>query len=381
MTRRRKAIPTWAKVLLCAFAIAGGASVAHLTDFGRPTARAHSLFSESDAPSLVRTAHAQTQTEATHSEPPEAAPQVPAPQVEADLIPVGPRDEKPNYHELHPAPEMPDPLGEQFAQGRVITGHTPHRLILFTFDDGPDHRNTPRLLDMLDREGIKAVFFLTSNRFSGHGQRHIAHREIVQDIVRRGHIVGNHTLGHQNLPSLGPVEIQREVVGGQRVFEAVLGQRPWLLRPPGGGRTSRTDRYVSQQGYTTMMWNLGTGDTQVRSAEEVLQTFQRVISRREREGDRGGIVLLHDIHAWSVRAFPMIVDWLRSENCRLLDEGEELYDFVDDPRYFYAELEGADPSVDAPVAVLDPDTHYRRQLRVYEDTLRRCRAVAQADER
>ena len=60
-----------------------------------------------------------------------------------------------------------DAVGSHLADGRIITGAARHRVILFTFDDGPDRRSTPRLLQHLDDAGIKAVFFVTTNKVRG----------------------------------------------------------------------------------------------------------------------------------------------------------------------------------------------------------------------
>ncbi|MGF1467805.1 MAG: polysaccharide deacetylase family protein [Sandaracinaceae bacterium] len=265
------------------------------------------------------------------------------------------------------------PFGEGLAGGKVITGHTPHRLILFTFDDGPDDRNTPRLLRLLDARGIKAVFFLTAGRLRGDGPRARRRREIARDILLRGHTVGNHTIDHVQLPLLLDVEVEQQVRGADEVFEKVLGRRTWLIRPPGGARSARTDRLLAGWGYGQVLWNLGTGDAAVRTGEEAYDVFRRMLRRRRIEfGDEGGIVLLHDIHEWSVDAFVLIHRYLERRNCQLLAKGEELFDIVDDPGLFFAPREGADPTAEAPAAVLTPAALEARQRRLRARTRARC---------
>lgn len=268
-------------------------------------------------------------------------------------------------------------LGEAFADGLVLTGATPHRLILFTFDDGPDRRTTPRLLRYLDALGIRAVFFVTSQRLHASGPRAAAERGILRDIVRRGHLVGNHTRNHEQLPLLASHQVLAELDDTEAIFEDELGGRTWLMRPPGGSRSPRVDQLVSSRGYTQVLWNLGTGDFQVRDADAVVETFVRVLARRERDhGDRGGIVLMHDTHDWSVEAFPRIVAWLREQNCTLLAEGEELYDIVDDPALFFTARGSREPGVDAPSARPDPVVLAARQARLRDETARRCGRLA-----
>lgn len=265
-------------------------------------------------------------------------------------------------------------LAPDLARGRVVTGATPHRLVLFTFDDGPDVWNTTRLLDSLDREGVKAVFFLTASRLLGTSRRQRRQIQVAREIVRRGHSVGSHTLDHEQLPTLSTPEVLRQVREAEDVFVRVLGARPWLLRPPGGARSTRVDEIIEDRGYTMVLWNLGAGDVQVETPEDVLDTWRRVFDRRERErGDGGGIVLLHDLHDRSVEAFSLILDDLRRRNCRLLEKDEELYDVVDDLALFFEpRWPGDPPGAHARPAMPDPEVLRARQRRLREATRARC---------
>ena len=258
----------------------------------------------------------------------------------------------------------------------MITGETAHRLLLFTFDDGPDPRTTPILLDHLDRAGVKAIFFVTTGRFEEGTVRHREIAELAREIVRRGHMIGHHTVTHPQLPLLDDASIELEVREGQRMIEEAIGYRPWLFRPPGGARSPRTDRKLAAHGYTSVLWNIGAGDFQVRSADEVVHTFGRVLDRSERDGVPGGIVLLHDTHPWSVEAFPRIIAEIRERNCQLLDRGEELFDIVDDLAYFHAPLAGDDPSLEAPPAAPSSEALAERQRRLREEYTARCDAYA-----
>ncbi len=343
--------PTIRRVIqaaFCATAIGGGALVAHAMSAPEP--------------------------------PPAAA--FPPPMPEPHLVATRPTPAEPSSPHLVaealdalPPPTVA-PFAESLAGGQVITGGTPHRLILFTFDDGPDPRNTPRLLDMLDAHRAKAVFFLTAHRMRHDTPWEQTNREIAQEIVRRGHVVANHTVDHPQLPLLPTEDVVAQVEGAEAVFTEVLGARTWLMRPPGGARSPRVDRLLADRGYTQVLWNLGTGDFQVREPEEVVRIFRRVLARREREnGERGGIVLLHDTHEWSVDAFPMIMAYLRERNCELIEQGEELYDVVDDPSYFHV-TRGDDASAEAPPATLPADVLAERQRRIRQETRQRCERLA-----
>jgi peptidoglycan/xylan/chitin deacetylase (PgdA/CDA1 family) len=99
--------------------------------------------------------------------------------------------------------------------------------------------------------------------------------------------------------------------------------------------SKRVEALLAEHGYTSVLWALYPGDLEVDSPDEVLRTFFRVLDRRERDaGDRGGIVLMHDTKPHNLQALPALVRALRERNCEALEEGEELYDIVDDLGYF-----------------------------------------------
>jgi peptidoglycan/xylan/chitin deacetylase (PgdA/CDA1 family) len=251
----------------------------------------------------------------------------------------------------------PDPLSlpqrenpAAYGGGRTISGATAHRLIFFSFDDGPDLRTTPRLLDRLDVANVKAAFFLTASRIAGHSGFEREQAELARTIVARGHLIGNHTRDHHQLPLLNDADVLDQVIDAELIFQRVLGFRPRLIRPPGGARSPRTTQLLAALGLTSVLWNLGAGDFKVKSAGEVLDMFRSGLSELERErGQYGGVVLLHDTYRWSVDAFDLIFEELWRRNCRLLERGEELYDIVRDLRFFYQARGDA-----APGAVADP---------------------------
>lgn len=270
----------------------------------------------------------------------------------------------------HRTVEGPPPVqkvvGQAWRGMGTLTGATSRRALLFTFDDGPHLTHTPKLLDHLDRYGVKAVFFLSMSKLGGGTKRQRQQRRLAQEIIRRGHVLGNHSFDHEQLPLMSDDQVQDQLEKSEKAFESLVGIRPRLFRPPGGARSPRIDDFLQRRGYTTVLWNLGSGDVQVTTADDVLRTWRRVLQRREQDhGERGGIVLLHDIHAHSVEAFPRIMDDILQRNCALLAEREELYDLVDDLSLFPVSHPGSAPS----------DLQWeQRQAELRERTARRCLA-------
>jgi len=351
----RSVLRRTSQALACATALGSGAALAHLT--------------HAEAQSGTRewvTQRSATLTSGTRSRTPrrrDSAAQRPSPA--ASDLPLG------------VAPPPPDPFGDHLRDGMVMMGATRHRLLLFTFDDGPELRTTPTLLNTLDELGIKAVFFVNATRFDSDSEREVAQGELLREILRRGHFLGNHTYHHVELTDLDNEGIADELRKNEDHIFRITGGRPVLVRPPYGAFSPRVARTLSELGYTSMLWNLATGDTMVRTADEVAATFERVLRRQEREkGEYGGIVLMHDTHGWSIEGFPRIVAGLRQRNCELLANGEELYDFVDDPSVFYRYRGDAPTDALAPAVEPDPAWLEARQSALREETARRCGAVA-----
>jgi peptidoglycan/xylan/chitin deacetylase (PgdA/CDA1 family) len=275
--------------------------------------------------------------------------------------------------EAVPPPKRPD--STSYPNGLLIEGSTPHRLILFSFDDGPAGRNTALLLDRLDAVGIKALFFLTAGRIAERNSFERDQAALAREIVARGHLVGSHTVDHLQLPLLDDVSASAQILGAERIFQRVLGFHPTLIRPPGGSRSPRVDALLAERGYTTVLWNLGAGDFQVSDPMLVLDTFRKVLDRRERHnGDKGGIVLLHDTYSWSVDAFQLIWAELWARNCKLLERGEELYDIVSDLEFFYQPRAGAAYGTFASAARIPPEVLAQRQAGLRRETAHRCSA-------
>ena len=216
----------------------------------------------------------------------------------------------------------------------AILGFLHHRMLHFTFDDGPNAGTTSRILDMLPEYNVRATFFVVGKYLFGpHAQ---VHRDLLKRIEKDGHTVAVHSYTHNDFRHLSDSQINRELYRSGRVLEAILGYRPGLIRLPYGGRSERTNSQLHSRGYTEILWNIAPEEYGARTPQEILGNFQAALDRQERH-DRGpgGIVLLHDNRAATVQALPRLMEELRRRNCALVQqEGQELWDVVDDLSYF-----------------------------------------------
>jgi peptidoglycan/xylan/chitin deacetylase (PgdA/CDA1 family) len=154
--------------------------------------------------------------------------------------------------------------------------------VCLTIDDGPDPAHTPALLDLLDQHQAKAVFFLIGNRA-------VCHPELVREIARRGHLIGNHSETHPSATfwALGPWRMWAEIAGCQQTLTQITGAAPQWFRPPVGHHNLFVAAPLRALGLRMMMWNCRGYDAVEKDAAVVLR-------RIEKDLLPGAIVLLHD---------------------------------------------------------------------------------------
>jgi peptidoglycan/xylan/chitin deacetylase (PgdA/CDA1 family) len=234
-------------------------------------------------------------------------------------------------------PAWPPPLLNPDARLRTAwdlsMGRPGARDILFTFDDGPNPGTTDRLLGHLARANVHAAFFVCGWRLETDEPLRSRARGILRDIVRQGHIVGNHTVRHRLLSTLTKEQVAYEIDHNADVIEQVLGERPHLFRPPYGGYSEDVRRHLVRLRNELWLWSIDPHDYDLVGDSD--RVAQRVINGLGNHA--GGTVLLHDTHAWSVNAVPKILRWIQDENRDRVAHGRAPYVILDPARY----LEGA----------------------------------------
>lgn len=132
--------------------------------------------------------------------------------------------------------------------GVVFRTSPARREIALTFDDGPDPRWTPRVLDALAAQDAKATFFVV-------GMRAQRHPDLVRRIAAAGHVIGNHTYRHADLTRLGHSAITAELRRTSECIAEITGRRPQLLRPPWGHIDPVGLLAAAEAGLTMILWS------------------------------------------------------------------------------------------------------------------------------
>lgn len=231
-----------------------------------------------------------------------------------------------------PLEEVPDapvtapalPPGHRLLAGRGIR----HRLLHFTFDDGPRAATTPRLLTHLSRYHVRATFFVVTRALEDPRRMESA-RATLQRMASEGHTIGLHGHDHTGFRRLDDRELRRQLQHGSELIQSITAQTPHLVRPPYGGHDRRTDRIVARLGLRQVLWSMTPERPRHDGQEAIVDQFREQLAGREAEPHPGTVVLLHDTRPWVVEAIPRIMRHVRRRNCQILrGGGGELWDIV-----------------------------------------------------
>jgi peptidoglycan/xylan/chitin deacetylase (PgdA/CDA1 family) len=200
--------------------------------------------------------------------------------------------------------------------------------IALTFDDGPDARVTPLILDTLREHHMKATFFVV-------GRRVEENPDLLRRIVEEGHTIGNHSYDHADMSHLTPGQIRLELQRTQNAVDKALGYhyQMALMRPPygnpyveGSDALPAFRRVVRQEQLFPVIWTI---DPQDYVLDGDPQGVVDNVIRQDRDGrkqDRDEVVVMHDIHPQDAQALPGIIDHFERQGRELVGVNELLAD-------------------------------------------------------
>ncbi|HEX5262709.1 MAG TPA: glycosyltransferase [Phenylobacterium sp.] len=198
--------------------------------------------------------------------------------------------------------------------------------VALTFDDGPDGRWTPKILDILKQKKAPATFFVI-------GKNMAAKPGLVAREVREGHDVGSHTWTHPDISKVPAAQTAVELSATQRLFETITGRSMRLFRPPFfGDAEPSTPREVAPllaaqtQGYMSVGLRIDPDDWDHPDASTPKRIIDTAVTRLADHTDRPGqVILLHDSggdRSRTVEALPALIDALRAHGYKLVTVGD-----------------------------------------------------------
>lgn len=174
--------------------------------------------------------------------------------------------------------------------------------IALTFDEGYENGYTASILDTLKEKKVKAVFFVTYD---------YVHRnpELVERMIREGHVVGNHTWSHPSMPDKSAQDAVSEITKLHDYVQSHFQYTMTLFRPPMGEFSERTLEIAKRQGYKSIFWSFAYKDYDVNAQPEPAKAMERIVSAAH----PGAIYLLHAVSETNSAILGDVIDALRQQ--------------------------------------------------------------------
>ncbi len=202
-----------------------------------------------------------------------------------------------------PATHAPEQHGGP-ANSLMVTGQ---KGVALTFDDGPDPEQTPKLLDLLAAQGVKATFCVV-------GENVQAHPDLVRRIAAEGHTLCNHTWDHDlKLGKKKPEKIHKDLARtNDAIWAAVPDAEIAFMRAPGGNFTPAFVREARKLGMASIYWQVDTRDWDHSGGESPGKHQSMVIRSVKKHVSDGAIVLSHDYaQPDTIKAYEKLIPWLK----------------------------------------------------------------------
>lgn len=203
-------------------------------------------------------------------------------------------------------------------------------VIALTFDDGPSHRYTERVLDVLDHQDVPATFFLI-------GQHALRYRDLARRTAER-HEVGNHTWSHPALSLADAAACRKQLTRAADAISSACGRDPTAFRPPYGTFSGATAMIATGMGYPIVLWDYEFD----QHGESAAVNLDRLV----RLARPGSIVLGHDGGTLNcevvVAVLPRLIDELRDGGFQFVTVSELLAEGTPPPTAPHREREAED---------------------------------------
>lgn len=189
---------------------------------------------------------------------------------------------------------------------KEVVPQNKEKVIALTFDDGPWVPYTEQILDILQRNKIKATFFMVGNVVK-------EHPEVAKQVVNQGHAVANHTWHHW-YKKMSPDVAKSEIEKTKDIIYQTTGATTHIFRPPGGFLNNGLVSYAYKTKHFVALWSSDSMDYR-RPAPDRLARNALINARP------GGMILMHDgggDRANTVKALPTIISSLRAQGYRFV---------------------------------------------------------------
>ncbi len=193
----------------------------------------------------------------------------------------------------------------------IYSVETEEKKIAISFDCAWGTEHTDEILDVLERENVRATFFMVEFWAE-------KYPEYVKKIDEKGHEIGTHSSTHSYMSKLSEAQIRDELTTSSEAIESVTGKKVALFRPPYGDYDDLLIQTSRDMGLYPIQWDVDSLDWKDLSASDIAL---RVTGRAK----SGSIILCHNNGAHTAEALPIILDTLKNSGYTFVPIGELIY--------------------------------------------------------
>ncbi len=193
-----------------------------------------------------------------------------------------------------------------------INGYTEEKVVALTFDDGPDSKTTPKILDILKKNNIHGSFFFIGNKVKQYSS-------VVKRTYEEGNLVLSHSFSHPELTKKNAEEVKSEFISAENAIYSIIKKKPAIARPPYGAVNDTVLKAASEENLKLTIWSTDTLDW---SQKEKANIVKNVVDNVR----PGEIILMHsnEDKATTAEALPEIITKLKEKGYRFVDLSELL---------------------------------------------------------
>jgi peptidoglycan/xylan/chitin deacetylase (PgdA/CDA1 family) len=201
-------------------------------------------------------------------------------------------------------------LTKKYPAQFLLQSSSGEKKVALTFDDGPDDKFTPQVLNVLKKYNVRATFFIL-------GSRAEKYPYLVKRMVNEGHVIGNHSYNHAYLPKLSYDKFQFQVKKTDDIIARLTGYSPKFLRPPYGEISESQLQWTASRHMLVVNWNVDSQDWRQINAQQVIMNVMKDVKP-------GSVILQHsgggegqDLSG-TVQALPVIIEQIRAKGITLV---------------------------------------------------------------
>jgi len=182
--------------------------------------------------------------------------------------------------------------------------------VALTFDDGPDHKYTKKVLEILKDKGVHATFFVV-------GKQVKLYPDMLKEIAEEGHAIGNHSWDHKDFTKITNAQMKQQIAKTDQAIKDAVGTSTTWFRAPYGAKNKQVKDIITKSGNQDIGWTIDTRDWAGTTSQQMMANVKKNLKPN-------GIILMHSFGGKGgkldnmIEFLPQLIDYLQKENYTLV---------------------------------------------------------------